>query len=64
MNLDKVFGTDEIARGIINCTIPIQQFGVTDKNLTTFPINLKEIPDIVDFKQVQSWIMRVEITVL
>ena len=55
MNLDKVFGTDEIARGIINCTIPIQQFGVTDKNLTTFPINLKEIPDIVDFKQVQSW---------
>lgn len=55
MNLSKAFGTDEIARGIINCTIPIQQFGVTDKNLTTFPLNLKEIPDIIDFKQVQSW---------
>ena len=53
MTLDKVFGTDEIVRGIIN--IPIQQTDVTDKNLTTFPINLKEIPDIVDFKQVQSW---------
>lgn len=55
MTLSKAFGTDEIARGVINYTIPIQQFGVTDRNLTTFPINLKEIPDIVDFKQVQSW---------
>ena len=53
MTLAKAFETDEIVRGVIN--IPIQQFGVTDKNLTTFPINLKEIPDIVDFKQVQSW---------
>ena len=53
MTLDKAFGSDEIVRGVIN--IPIQQFGVTDRNLTTFPINLKEIPDIVDFKQVQSW---------
>ena len=53
MTLDKAFGSDEIVRGIIN--MPIHQFGVTDKNLVTFPINLKEIPDIVDFKQVQSW---------
>lgn len=53
MNLAKAFETDEIVRGVIN--IPIQQFGVTDRNLTTFPISLKEIPDIVDFKQVQSW---------
>lgn len=52
MTLDKVSGTDEIVRGVIN--IPIQQFGVTDKNLTTFPLNLKEIPDIVDFKQICS----------
>ena len=55
MNLAKAFGTDEIARGVINYTIPIQRFGVTDRNLTTFPINLKEIPDIIDFKQIQSW---------
>ena len=55
MTLAKALETDEIARGVINYTIPIQQFGVTDRNLTTFPINLKEIPDIVDFKQVQSW---------
>ena len=55
MTLDKVFGTDEIVRGDFNLIIPIQQFGVTDRNLTTYPINLKEIPDIVDFKQVQSW---------
>lgn len=53
MTLIKAFGTDEIERGVIN--MPIQQFGVTDRNLVTFPINLKEIPDIVDFKQVQSW---------
>ena len=53
MNLAKALGADEIVRGVIN--IPIQQFGVTDRNLTTFPINLKEIPDIVDFKQIQSW---------
>ena len=53
MTLDRAFETDEIVRGVIN--IPIQQFGVADKNLVTFPINLKEIPDIVDFKQVQSW---------
>ena len=53
MTLAKALGADEIVRGAIN--IPIQQFGVTDKNLMTFPINLKEIPDIVDFKQVQSW---------
>ena len=53
MTLDKAFGSDEIVRGVIN--IPIQQFGVTDKNLRTFPINLKEIPDIIDFKQVHSW---------
>lgn len=53
MTLAKAFETDEIVRGVIN--IPIQQFGVTDRNLSTFPINLKEIPDIVDFKQVQSW---------
>ena len=52
--LDKVFGTDEIVRGDFNLIIPIQQFNVTDKNLTTFPINLKEIPDIVDFKQICS----------
>lgn len=52
MTLAKAFGTDEIVRGVIN--IPIQQFGVTDRNLTTFPINLKEIPDIVDFKQICS----------
>ena len=51
--LDKAFETDEIVRGVIN--MPIHQFGVTDRNLNTFPINLKEIPDIVDFKQVQSW---------
>lgn len=55
MTLAKALGADEIARGVINYTIPIQQFGVTDRNLTTFPINLKEIPDIVDFKQIQSW---------
>ena len=55
MTLIKALGDDKIARGVINYTIPIQQFGVTDRNLTTFPINLKEIPDIVDFKQVQSW---------
>ena len=55
MTLAKAFETDEIVRGVINYTIPIQQFGVTDRNLTTFPINLKEIPDIVDFKQIQSW---------
>lgn len=55
MTLAKALGADEIARSVINYTIPIQQFGVTDKNLTTFPLNLKEIPDIVDFKQVQSW---------
>lgn len=54
MTLDKALGADEIARGVINYTIPIQQFGVTDRNLTTFPINLKEIPDIVDFKQICS----------
>ena len=53
MTLAKALGADEIARGVIN--MPIHQFGVTDKNLTTFPINLKEIPDIVDFKQIQSW---------
>lgn len=53
MNLAKALGADEIARSVIN--MPIQQFGVADRNLTTFPINLKEIPDIVDFKQVQSW---------
>ena len=53
MTLAKAFETDEIVRGVIN--IPIQQSGVADRNLTTFPINLKEIPDIVDFKQVQSW---------
>lgn len=52
MTLSKAFGTDEIVRGVIN--IPIQQFGVTDRSLTTFPINLKEIPDIVDFKQICS----------
>lgn len=55
MTLDKAFGSDEIVRGDLNLIIPIQQFGVADRNLTTFPINLKEIPDIVDFKQVQSW---------
>ena len=54
MTLAKAFETDEIVRGVINYTIPIQQFGVTDRNLTTFPINLKEIPDIVDFKQICS----------
>ena len=54
MTLAKVSGTDEIVRGVINYTIPIHQFGVTDRNLTTFPINLKEIPDIVDFKQICS----------
>ena len=48
MTLAKAFGTDEIVRGVIN--MPIHQFGVADRNLTTFPINLKEIPDIVDFK--------------
>ena len=53
MTLAKAFEADEIARGVIN--MPIQQFGVTDRNLVTFPINLKEIPDIVDFKQIQSW---------
>ena len=53
MTLDKVSGTDETVIGVIN--IPIQLFGVEGRNLTTFPINLKEIPDIVDFKQVQSW---------
>ena len=53
MTLAKAFEADEIVRSVIN--MPIQQFGVTDRNLTTFPINLKEIPDIVDFKQVQSW---------
>ena len=53
MTLAKALGADEIARGVIN--MPIHQFGVTDKNLTTFPINLKEIPDIIDFKQVHSW---------
>lgn len=53
MTLAKALEADEIVRGVIN--IPIQQFGVTDRNLTTFPINLKEIPDIIDFKQVQSW---------
>ena len=53
MTLAKAFGTDETVRGVIN--IPIQQFGVTDRNLRTFPINLKEIPGIIDFKQVQSW---------
>lgn len=52
MTLDKAFGTDEIVRGVIN--MPIQQFGVTDRTLGTFPINLKEIPDIVDFKQICS----------
>ena len=55
MTSAKTLGDDKIARGVINYTIPIQQFGVTDRNLRTFPINLKEIPDIVDFKQVQSW---------
>lgn len=55
MTLIKAFGTDEIERGVINYTIPIHQFGVTNRNLTTYPINLKEIPDIVDFKQIQSW---------
>ena len=55
MTLNKAFGTDEIERGDFNLIIPIQQFGVTDKKCITFPINLKEIPDIVDFKQVQSW---------
>lgn len=55
MTLNKAFGTDEIVRGDFNLIIPIQQFGVTDKKRITFPINLKEIPDIVDFKQVQSW---------
>lgn len=54
MTLDKAFGSDEIVRGDLNLIIPIQQFGVTDRNLTTFPINLKEIPDIVDFKQICS----------
>ena len=54
MTLDKAFETDEIVRGDFNLIIPIQQFGVTDRNLMTFPINLKEIPDIVDFKQVNS----------
>lgn len=52
MTLAKAFETDEIVRGVIN--IPIQQFGVTDRTLGTFPINLKEIPDIVDFKQICS----------
>ena len=55
MTLDKAFGSDEIVRGVINCITPIQQFDVTDRNLRAFPINLKEIPDIIDFKQVQSW---------
>ena len=40
MTLDKALGTDEIVRGDFNLIIPIQQFGVTDRNLRTFPINL------------------------
>ena len=54
MTLSKAFGTDEIVRGDYNLIIPIQLFGGIDMNLRTFPINLKEIPDIVDFKQVHS----------
>ena len=54
MTLDKAFETDEIVRGDYNLIIPIQLFGGIDMNLRTFPINLKEIPDIVDFKQVHS----------
>lgn len=53
--LGKAFGTDEIVRGGFNHIILIQQLGVTNRNLTTYPINLKEIPNIVDFKQVHSW---------
>lgn len=55
MTSNKALWTAKITGDVINYIIPIQQFGVTDRNLRTFPINLKEIPDIVDFKQVQSW---------
>lgn len=49
MSLFKKLEDDSYARAIMNTIIPIQ-LDVADGN-----ISLRRIPDIVDFKQVQSW---------
>ena len=40
---------------VMNNIIPIPQLSVPDRKHRTYSIHLKEIPNIVDFKQVQSW---------
>lgn len=49
MSLFKKLEDDSYARAIMNTIIPVQ-LDVADGN-----ISLRRIPDIVDFKQVQSW---------
>ena len=45
---------DRIVSDIMNSIMPIHQLGVPDRYHRIYSIHLKEVPDIVDFKQICS----------
>lgn len=54
MDCLKKLEEDRIVSDITNNIIPILQYGVPNRNHRTYSIYLKEVPDIVDFKQIDS----------